>query len=151
MSGLSKAQRSAIGRVCLALGGGAGGIGTLIMTHNLGVSSAVVGTAAIAALPGIIRELNVKKVARIKAETEAEVARQAAQRRTTLVNAGLNGNLNAVGLLTWQVLDDQVLAGHPLSEDMLRELLLVPRASYKEDPGQAAIRPGQISTTKARP
>ena len=116
-----------------------------------GAVAAVVGGAVAelcSALPGIITALSAKKVARIKAKTDAKVALEAARRRTVLVNAGLDGKLDAaLSLLKLQVLGVQVLAGRRLSEDMLRELLPEPRVPYEEGSGLAVIQPHVPPTT----
>ena len=160
MSALLKTQRSAIKRACWTLGcGGAGFLSTLAIMHGPGAPVAIaVGTAAAvasnaiaelsAALPAIIVALSTKKVARIKAKADAKVALEGARRRTTLVNAGLEGNLDAaLYLLKLQVLDTQVLARPRLSEDMLRELLPDPRAPHEGDSQLALIQPRKPGTT----
>lgn len=137
MRGLPKAQLSAVEGACLTLGGGgAGSLGTLAITHSSSAAAAIaVSVVAIVAslsagLPRIIAALNDKKVARLRAETEAHVALEAARQRTALVNAGLEGQLEAaVSLLKLQPLDAQVLTDPGLSEDVLRALLPGPRAS----------------------
>jgi hypothetical protein len=172
MPGLPKTQRSAIKRACWTLGcGSAGFLSTLAVTHGPGAPTAIavgaaaavasnaiaVGAAAAvasnaiaelsAALPAIIMALSTKKVARIKAKADAKVALEGARRRTTLVNAGLEGNLAAaLYLLKLQVLDAQVLARPRLSEDMLRELLPDPRAPHDEDSRLAVIQPRKPGT-----
>jgi hypothetical protein len=159
MQGLPKTQRSAVKRACWSLGcGGASFLGTVAIMHGPSAPLAIaVGTgAAVAshaiaelssALPGIIAALSAKKVARIKAKTDAKVALEGARRRTALVNAGLEGNLDAaVSLLKLQVLDAQLPAGRRLSEDLLRELLPGPRAPQEEDPRLAAVQPRKPST-----
>jgi hypothetical protein len=141
-------------RACWTLGcGGAGVLSTLAIAHGPSAPLAIaVGAGAAAAsnaiaelsagLPGIITALSAKKVARIKAKTDARVALEGSRRRTALVNAGLEGKLDAaLSLLRLQVIDAQVLAGRRLSEDMLRELLPQPRAPHEEDSGVAVIQP----------
>jgi hypothetical protein len=147
-------------RACWTLGcGGAGFLSTLAIMHGPGEPTAIaVGAAAAvasnaiaelsAALPSIIAALSAKKVARIKAKTDAKVAMEGARRRTTLVNAGLEGKLDAaLSLLKLQMLDTQVLARARLSEDMLRELLPEPRASYEGDSKLAVIQPRKPGAT----
>jgi hypothetical protein len=111
----------------------------------------VVGNAVTelsAALPGIITALGAKKVARIKARTDAKIALEGARRRTALVNAGLEGKLDAaLSLLKLQMLDAQVLARPRLSEDMLRELLPGPRFPHEEDSRLAVLRPRRPGNT----
>jgi hypothetical protein len=110
------------------------GTGAAVASHAIAELSS--------ALPGIIAALSAKKVARIKAKTDAKVALEGARRRTALVNAGLEGNLDAaVSLLKLQVLDAQLPAGRRLSEDLLRELLPGPRAPQEEDSGLAVVQP----------
>ena len=88
-----------------------------------------------------------KKVARIKAKTDATVAVEGARRRTALVNAALEGKLDAaLSLLKLQVIDAQVLAGRRLSDDMLRELLPQPRAPHQGDSALAVIQPAETPT-----
>ena len=160
MRGLLKSQRSAMKRACWTAGcGGAGVLSTLAIMHGpsapaaiaVGAGAAVASNAVAelsAALPGVIAALSAKKVARIKAKTDAEVALEEARRRTALVNAGLEGKLDAaIDLLKLQVIDAQVLAGRRLSEDMLRELLPQPRAAHDEDSGLAVIQPGKPGAT----
>lgn len=160
MPALPKTQRSAIKRACWTLGyGGAGFLSTLAIMHGLGAPTAVAVGAVVmvasnaiaelsAALPAIIKALSTKKVARIKAETDAEVALERERRRTTLVNAGLEGNLDAaLPLLKLQILDAQVFARPRLSEDMLRELLPDPRAPHEGDSRLAVIQPHKPGTT----
>jgi hypothetical protein len=160
MPGLPKTQRSAIKRACWTLGyGGAGFLSSLAIMHGpwaptaiaVGVVAAVASNAIAelsAALPPIIAALSAKNVARVKAETDAKVALEGARRRTTLVNAGLEGNLDAaLSLLKLQMLDTQVLARPRLSEDMLRELLPDPRAPYERDSRLAVIQPRKPGTT----
>ena len=156
MRGLLKSQRSAMKRACWTAGcGGAGVLSTLAIMHGpsapaaiaVGAGAAVASNAVAelsAALPGVIAALSAKKVARIKAKTDAEVALEEARRRSVLVNAGLEGKLDAaIDLLKLQVIDAQVLAGRRLSEDMLRELLPQPRAAHDEASGLAVIQPGK--------
>lgn len=156
MRGLLKSQRSAMKRACWTAGcGGAGVLSTLAIMHGpsapaaiaVGAGAAVASNAVAelsAALPGVIAALSAKKVARIKAKTDAEVALEEARRRSVLVNAGLEGKLDAaIDLLKLQVIDAQVLAGRRLSEGMLRELLPQPRAAHDEDSGLAVIQPGK--------
>lgn len=101
-----------------------------------------------AALPAIIMALGKKKVACIKAKADAKVALEGERRRTILVKAGLEGNLDAVlSLLKLQVLDAQVLTRPRLSEDMLRELLPDPRTPHKGDSKLAAVQPREPGTT----
>lgn len=156
MRGLPKTQRSAMKRACWTLGsGGAGVLGTMAIMHGPSAQLAIgVGAAAAvasntiaelsAALPGIIAALSAKKVARIKAKTDAAVAVEGERRRTALVNAALEGKLDAaLSLLKLQVIDAQVLAGRRLSEDMLRELLPQPRAAHQRDSALAAVPPAE--------
>lgn len=156
MRGLPKTQRSAMKRACWTLGsGGAGVLGTMAIMHGPSAPLAIaVGAAAAvasntiaelsAALPGIIAALSAKKVARIKAKTDAAVAVEGERRRTALVNAALEGKLDAaLSLLKLQVIDAQVLAGRRLSEDMLRELLPQPRAPHQGDSALAAVPPAE--------
>jgi hypothetical protein len=156
MRGLPNTQRSAMKRACWTLGcGGAGVFSTLAITHgpSAPLAIAVGAVAAVAsnaiaelscALPGIIAALSAKKVARIKAKTDAEVALEGARRRTVLVNAGLEGKLDAaVSLLKLQVLDAQLPGGRRLSEDLLRELLPGPRAPQEQDPRLAVVQPSR--------
>jgi hypothetical protein len=160
MRGLLKSQRSAMKRACWTAGcGGAGVLSTLAIMHGpsapaaiaVGAGAAVASNAVAelsAALPGVIAALSAKKVARIKAKTDAEVALEEARRRTALVNAGLEGKLDAaIDLLKLQVIDAQVLAGRRLSEGMLRELLPQPRAAHDEASGLAVIQPGKPGAT----
>lgn len=160
MPGLPKTQRSAIKRACWTLGcGGTGFLSTLALMHGpgapiaiaVGAIAAVAGNAIAelsAALPAIIMSLSTKKVARIKAKSDARVALEGARRRTTLVNAGLEGKLDAaLSMLKLQVLDTQVLARSRLSEDMLRELLPDPFAPREGDSRLAAIQPREPGTT----
>jgi hypothetical protein len=159
MQGLPKTQRSAVKRACLTLGcGGASFLGTLAIMHGpsaplaiaVGAGGAVASHAVAelsSALPGIIAALSAKTVARIKAKTDAEVALEGARRRTALVNAGLEGKLDAaVSLLKLQVLDAQQPGGRRLSEDLLRELLPDPRAPQEQDPRLAVVQPGKPGT-----
>lgn len=154
MRGLPKTQRGAVKRTWWTLGcGGASFLSTVAIMHGQSAPAAIAAGAVAAvlggavaelwsALPGIITALSAKKVARIKAQTDAKVALEAARRRTTLVNAGLDGKLDAaVSLLKLHVLDAQVLAGRRLSEEMLLELLPDPRAAYEESSGLAVIQP----------
>jgi hypothetical protein len=156
MRGLPKTQRSAMKRAWWALGsGGAGVLGTMAIMHGPSAPLAIaVGAAAAiasntiaelsAALPGIIAALSAKKVARIKAKTDAAVAVEGERRRTALVNAALEGKLDAaLSLLKLQVIDAQVLAGRRLSDDMLRELLPQPRAPHQGDSALAAVPPAE--------
>src|ERR1700744_2222254 len=144
MRGLPKTQRSAMKRACWTLGsGGAGVLGTMAIMHGPSAPLAIaVGAAAAiasntiaelsAALPGIIAALSAKKVARIKAKTAAAVAVEGERRRRALVNATLEGKLDAArSLLKLQVIDAQVLAGRRLSDDLRRELRPHPCASYQ--------------------
>jgi hypothetical protein len=141
MPGLSKTQRSAAERACLTLvGGGAGSLGTLAVAHSstasvaiaVGVGAAI--TSLCAALPGIIAELKDKGVARIKTENDAQIALEAARLRTTLVNAGLEGNLDAATLLLkLQLLDTQMLVDPCFRDDILRALLPDPRTPCEAD------------------
>ncbi len=160
MRGLLKSQRSAMKRACWTAGcGGAGVLSTLAVMHGptapaaiaVGAGAAVASNAVAelsAALPRVIAALSAKKVARIKAKTDSEVALEEARRRTALVNAGLEGNLDAaIDLLKLQVIDAQAHAGRRLSEGMLRELLPPPRAAHDEDSGLAVIQPGKPGTT----
>lgn len=152
MRGLPKTQRSAMKRACWTLGsGGAGVLGTMAVMRgpSAPIAIAVGAGAAVAsntiaelsaALPGIIAALSAKKVARIKAKTDAAVAVEGERRRTALVNAALEGKLDAaLSLLKLQVIDAQVLAGRRLSDDMLRELLPQPRAPHQGDSALAAV------------
>jgi hypothetical protein len=135
--------------------GGAGVLGTMAVMHGPSAPVAIaVGAAAAvasntiaelsAALPGIIAALSAKKVARIKAKTDAAVAVEGERRRTALVNAALEGKLDAaLSLLKLQVIDAQVLAGRRLSDDMLRELLPQPRAPHQGDSALAAVPPAK--------
>jgi hypothetical protein len=147
-------------RACWTLGcGGAGVFSTLAIMHGpsaplaiaVGAGAAVASNAVAelsAALPGVIAALSAKKVARIKAKTDAKVALEEARRRTALVNAGLEGKLDAaLDLLKLQVVDAQVLAGRRLSEGMLRELLPQPRAAHDEASGLAVIQPRKPGST----
>ena len=156
MRGLPKTQRSAIKRACWTVGcGGAGVLSTMAIMHGPSAPLAIaVGAAAAiasntiaelsAALPGIIAALSAKKVARIKAKTDAAVAVEGERRRTALVNAALEGKLDAaLSLLKLQVIDAQVLAGRRLSDDMLRELLPQPRAPQQRDSALAAVPPAE--------
>ena len=156
MRGRPKTQRSAMKRACWTLGsGGAGVLGTMAIMHGPSAPLAIaVGAAAAvasntiaelsAALPGIIAALSAKKVARIKAKTDAAVAVEGERRRTALVNAALEGKLDAaLSLLKLQVIDAQVLAGRRLSDDMLRELLPQPRAPHQRDSALAAVPPSE--------
>jgi hypothetical protein len=158
MRGLPKTQRSAMKRACWTLGcGGAGVFSTLAIMHGpsaplaiaVGAGAAVASNAVAelsTALPGVIAALSAKKVARIKAKTDAKVALEEARRRTALVNAGLEGKLDAaLDLLKLQVIDAQVLAGRRLSEGMLRELLPQPRAAHDQASGLADIKPGSTA------
>lgn len=159
MRGLPKTQRSAMKRACWTLGsGGAGVLGTMAIMHGPSAPIAIaVGAAAAvasntiaelsAALPGIIAALSAKKVARIKAKTDAAVAVEGERRRTALVNAALEGKLDAaLSLLKLQVIDAQVLAGRRLSDDMLRELLPQPRSPHQGDSALVAVPPTQTPT-----
>lgn len=161
MRGLSKTQRSAVERACLTLGcGGAGSLGTLAIAHSPSASVAIavgLGAAlasnAIAslstALPGIIAALSAKKVARIKAKADARVALEAARQRTTLVNAGLEGKLEAaLSLLKLQPLDAQVLVDPRFSEQTLRALLPDPRPSCEADFRLAVVQPREPATQR---
>lgn len=147
-------------RACWSAGcGGAGVLGTLAIMHGpsapavvaVGAGAAVASNAVAelsAALPGVIAALSAKKVARIKAKTDAKVALEEARRRTALVNAGLEGKLDAaLDLLKLQVIDAQVVAGRRLSEGMLHELLPRPRTAHGEDSRLAAIQPGKPGAT----
>jgi hypothetical protein len=158
MRGLPKTQRSAMKRACWTLGcGGAGVFSTLAIMHGpsaplaiaVGAGAAVASNAVAelsTALPGVIAALSAKKVARIKAKTDAKVALEEARRRTALVNAGLEGKLDAaLDLLKLQVIDAQVFAGRRLSEGMLRELLPQPRAAHDQASGLAVIKPGSTA------
>jgi hypothetical protein len=161
MQGLPKTQRSAVKRTCWTLGcGGAGALGTMTITHGpsaptvivLGIAAAAVAGNAIAglcaALPSIIAALSARKVARIKARSDAEVAREESRRRSALVKAGLEGKLDAaLCLLKLQVIDAQVRTGRRFSENMLRELLPNPRAPHEEDPKLAVIQPHKSGPT----
>jgi hypothetical protein len=160
MQGLSKTRRSAVKRTCWTLScGGASMLSTLAIIHSpsaptavaVGVGAAVAGNAVAelsSALPAIITALSARKVARIKAKTDAKVALEGARRRTALVNAGLDGKLDAaLSLLKLQVLDAQVPAGRRLSEGMLRELLPDPRAPYEDNSRLAVIQPRTPDTT----
>jgi hypothetical protein len=153
MQGLPKTQRSAVKRACWSLGcGGAGCVSTLAMTHGpstpiaiaVGVVTAVLGHATAelsTALPGIISALSAKKVARIKAKTDAKVVLEQVRQHTALVNAGLEGKLDAaLCLLKLQTLNAHVLAGRRLSEDMLRELLPEPRIPFEGEPKLAVVQ-----------
>jgi hypothetical protein len=156
MRGLPKTQRSAMKRACWTLGsGGAGVLGTMAIMHGPSAPLAIaVGAAAAvasntiaelsAALPGIIAALSAKMVARIKAKTDAAVAVEGERRRTALVNAALEGKLDAaLSLLKLQVIDAQVVAGRRFSDDMLRELLPQPRAPHQRDSALAAVPPAE--------
>jgi hypothetical protein len=160
MRGLLKSQRSAMKRACWTAGcGGAGVLSTLAVMHGptapaaiaVGAGAAVASNAVAelsAALPRVIAALSAKKVARIKAKTDSEVALEEARRRTALVNAGLQGKLDAaIDLLKLQVIDAQVHAGRRLSEGMLRELLPPPRVAHDEDSGLSVIQPGKPGAT----
>lgn len=152
MEGLPKTQRSAVKRTCLTLGcGGAGFLGSLAVVHSPGAPAALaVGAVAAvlsnvvaelsAALPAIIAALSAKRVACIKAKAGAKVELEGARRRTILVNAGLEGKLDAVNLLRLLMIDDQMRARPRLSGEMLRELLPGPRVPYEGDSGLAFIR-----------
>ena len=159
MRGLSKTQRDVVERTCLTLGGGsAGSLGTLAMAHSPSASAAIavgVGTAlagnAIASfsarLPRIITALSAKKVARIKAKADAQVALEQARQRTTLVNAGLEGKLDAaLSLLKLQPLDAQVLVDLRLSDERLRILLPDPRAPSETEARLTVIQPLKPNT-----
>jgi hypothetical protein len=154
MQGLSKTQRCTVERTCLTLGGGgAGSLGALAIAHSpsasLAIAAGVVAALASnaiatlsAALPGIIAALGAKKVARIKARADAQVAVEAARQRTTLVNAGLEGKLDAaLSLLKLQPLDAQVLVDPRFRDEMLRALLPDPRATCETDSGLTFIQP----------
>ncbi|HEY6494471.1 MAG TPA: hypothetical protein VIZ43_14450 [Trebonia sp.] len=153
-----KAQRGVVERVCLALGGsGVGSLGTLAVAHSSSASTviAVAAAAAVAslgaALPGIIGALSAKRVARINAETESRVAVEGAQQRTTLVQAGLDGRLDAaLSLLRLQPLDARVLADPLLSDETLRALLPGPRGPA-ETIVPTAIPPAGIPPTAVPP
>jgi len=159
MEEVPRAQRSAVKRTCWTLGcGGAGFVGTLAMTHGPGAPAAIaVGVVAAfacnviaglsAALPDIIKALSVKKVACTKAKADATIALEAARQRTALINAGLEGKLEAaLCLLKLQMLNAHVLAGRRLSEDMLRELLPDPRVPYEGDSGLAVVEPRTLGS-----
>jgi hypothetical protein len=164
MPALLKTQRSAIKRACWTLGYSGAVFSTLAIMHGPGALTAIVaGAAAMAAaaaaavgnaiaklsatLPAIITALSAKKVACIKAKADAKVALEGARRRTTLVNAGLDGKLDAaLCLLKLQMLDAQVLARRRLSEDMLRELLPDPRPPHEGDSQLAVIQPCKSGT-----
>ncbi|MGH3249010.1 MAG: hypothetical protein ACRDOI_22785 [Trebonia sp.] len=152
MQGLSETQRSALERTCLTLGGcGAGSLCTLAIAHGpsasvaiaVGVGAALASAVASlsAALPAIIAALGAREVARSKANAEAQVALEGARQRSTLVNAGLEGRLDAaLSLLKLQPLGTQVLVDPRFGDDMLRALLPEPRASCETDSGLAVIR-----------
>lgn len=143
MPGLSKTQHSAAERARLTLvGGGAVSLGTLAIAHSSSASVAIavgVGaaiTSLCAALPRIIAELKDNRVACIKTENDAQVALEAARRYTTVVNAGLQGNLDAAALLLkLQLLDAQMLVDPCFRDDILRALLPDPRASCEANVG----------------
>lgn len=154
MEGLPKTQRSVVKRACWSLGcGGAGFVSTLVVMHGpdapaalaVGLVTAAAGHAIAelsAALPGIITALSAKKVARIKAKTDSEVALEQVRQRTALVNAGLEGKLEAaLYLLKLHTLNAHVLAGRRLSEEMLRELLPDPRVPNDGESRQADAAP----------
>jgi hypothetical protein len=154
MRGLSKTQRGVVERTCLTLGGGgAGSLGALAMAHSpsalaaiaVGLGTALVSNAVAsfsARLPGIIAALSAKKVACIKAKADAKVALEGSQQRTALVNAGLEGKLDAVlPLLKLQPLDAQVLVDPRLSADVLRALLPDPRTAHQTDSRLAVVPP----------
>jgi hypothetical protein len=148
-----KAQRGVVERVCLALGGsGVGSLGTLAVAHSsstwtvIAVSAAAAVASLGAALPGIIGALGAKRVARINAETEARVAVEGAQQRTTLVQAGLDGRLDAaLSLLRLQPLDARVLADPLLNDETLRALLPGPRGPSE------AVPPAAIPQARPEP
>jgi hypothetical protein len=129
--------------------GGAGFIGTLAMVHGPDAAAVGVGAAfacnvtaeLTAALPNIIKALCARKVECTKAKADAKVALELARQRTALVNAGLEGKLDAaLCLLKLQTLDTHVAGGRRLSEDMLRELLPGPRVSSEADPKLAVVQ-----------
>jgi len=143
--------------------GGASLFGTLLITRGPSRPAAIAAFAvAVAAchmvaelcsaLPAIITALSAKRVARIKARTGARLALEGARRSTALVNAGLDGKLDAaLSLLKLQLLDAQAPAGRRLSEDMLRELLPGPRVPHEEDARLAVIQPRQPAEATKRP
>lgn len=150
MQGLSKTQRSAMARICPTLaGGGAGSLGALAMAHNPGAAVAiavVAGTISCAiaslgvALPGIIAALSAKEVARIRAEADAEVARERPRQQTALLNAGLDGKLDAaLKLLQLQAPDADVLTDPRFSGDTLRALCTGPRAPWETGPRPTVV------------
>jgi hypothetical protein len=160
MRGLPKTQQSAVKRTYWALGcGGAGSLSTLAMMHGLGAPGAIAAGAVAAvvsnaiaelsgALPTIIAALSAKRVARIRAKTDAQVALERARRRTMLVSAALEGKLDAaLSLLKLQMLAAQVRARPRLSENMLRELLPDPRSPHERDSKLAVIQPRRPGTT----
>jgi len=100
-----------------------------------------------AALPGIIAALSAKKVARIRAKTDAAVAVEGERRRTALVNAALEGKLDAaLSLLKLQPLDAQVLVDLRLSDERLRILLPDPRAPSETEARLTVIQPLKPNT-----
>lgn len=151
MRGVPKTQRGAVKRTWWTLGcGGAGFVSTAAIMHGP-CAPAAIAVGALAAVAFAVAELSSALPAIIAAMSAKKVALEAAQRRTTLVNAGLDGKLDAaVRLLKLDVLDAQVLAGRRLSEEMLRELLPDPRPPYEEDSGLAAIQPHMPGTAARR-
>jgi hypothetical protein len=153
MRGLTKTQRFAVERACLTLGGGSvGTVGMLALGHSPGAPTAVIVGLATAlagnalaslgtAAPGIITALSAKKVARIKARADAQVAVETTRQRTTLVNAGLDGKLDAaLSLLKLQLVDAQLLLDPRFRADTLRELMPDPRGPGEDDLKLTVIR-----------
>jgi hypothetical protein len=130
-------------------------LGTFAVVHEPSVLAAVavgVGLVAVvvgnvvaglsSGLPAIIAALSAKKVAGIKAKTDAKVALEGARRRTALVNAGLDGKLDtALRPAEAPRTRRPGTRRSSLSEDMLRELLPGPRAPFEEDARLAGSQP----------
>lgn len=165
MPRLPNAQQSAQKCTRWALGCGVGFAGVDVMLHGLDISSLLAAIAAgavssvaitvcnalprlISTLPAIIAERKAKKVAVTRAKLDSKVTQEGERRRDALAKAALGGNLEARSLWGLQMLDDQMRAGRQFSEDMLRELLPRPRASYDADPKLSVSRPAKSESRK---
>jgi hypothetical protein len=139
-------------RIGFTLGGGsAATLGALAIAHRqdaaavvaLGVAAALASiiAALCTALPDVIAELSARKVAGVKANADADVARERARQRTLLIEAGLGHNLDAaMNLLRLQPLDADVLMDPRFGVDLLRLLLPDPRLPSEPESGRSSSR-----------
>jgi hypothetical protein len=147
-------------RLALALGGGAGWLGTLAFAHKPSTTALAAAAASAAllinaissaghALPEIIRALSDRKIARIKAGADAETQVLRVRARIRLAEDGTDPERfpQAAEMLRLLAIDpDMSPDGRRLNDDALARLLTAPQArSASTKPRNGPQRPGNGS------